>query len=438
MEFTPEQDCVVYAATLEKRGPLSEPEWQRVEGVGFHYTSAGYTRMAVFTRACKAGETVAVPQTNWTGTILLAPSLARGEELEVVRTPPPGVVIDTSPDPMKVYVGSPSIAVLPNGNYVASHDLFGSGTTMSESVVLGSTDRGATWERLCILKGQWWSTLFVHRDALYIIGANKRYGDTVIRRSTDGGRTWTEPKDAQSGLLLTDEEFHCAPVPVVEHNGRLWRAMEDAGGPGGWGPHFRAFVMSVPVDADLLDAGNWTFSNRLQFDPAWLPFEAERPGWLEGNVVVTPEGKLVNMLRFNDDRGDRAAIVDISDDGATLSFDPRTGFIDFPGGRTKFTIRFDPVTKRYWSLVNKQTSPDAFRNILALTSSTDLREWKVESIILEHPDEGNHAFQYVDWLFDGDDIIAVSRTAWDGSHNAHDANYMTFHRVKGFRNLGAK
>ncbi len=29
--------------------------------------------------------------------------------------------------------------------------------------------------------------------------------------------------------------------------------------------------------------------------------------------------------------------------------------------------------------------------------------------------------------------IAVSRTAWDGSHNFHDANYFTFHRVEGFR-----
>ena len=38
---------------------------------------------------------------------------------------------------------------------------------------------------------------------------------------------------------------------------------------------------------------------------------------------------------------------------------------------------------------------------------------------------------------DGDDIIAVSRTAYDdgfgGAHRAHDANYMTFHRIRNFR-----
>jgi len=44
----------------------------------------------------------------------------------------------------------------------------------------------------------------------------------------------------------------------------------------------------------------------------------------------------------------------------------------------------------------------------------------------------------VDWVFEGDDIIFVSRTAFDddltGAHNAHDANYLTFHRIQDFRN----
>ncbi len=41
-------------------------------------------------------------------------------------------------------------------------------------------------------------------------------------------------------------------------------------------------------------------------------------------------------------------------------------------------------------------------------------------------------FQYVDWLFDGNDIIAVSRTAFNGARNYHDANHLTFHRVRDF------
>ena len=41
----------------------------------------------------------------------------------------PGVVIDHSPAASGIYIGSPSLAVLANGNYVASHDEFGPKST---------------------------------------------------------------------------------------------------------------------------------------------------------------------------------------------------------------------------------------------------------------------------------------------------------------------
>ena len=108
-----------------------------------------------------------------------------------------------------------------------------------------------------------------------------------------------------------------------------------------------------------------------------------------------------------------------------------------PGGGVKFTIRYDKTTSRYWSIVSKQTNPEAYRNNLVLTSSADLRDWRVESPLLYHADGEKHAWQYIDWQFDGDDIIFVSRTAYDdglgGASNAHDANYLTFHRIADFR-----
>jgi hypothetical protein len=73
------------------------------------------------------------------------------------------------------------------------------------------------------------------------------------------------------------------------------------------------------------------------------------------------------------------------------------------------------------------------RNTLALVSSEDLRKWQVRAVVLEHPDVSHHGFQYVDWLFDGDDLIAVSRTAFGDAHNCHDANYLTFHRIRDYR-----
>src|SRR5262249_34272400 len=156
-----------------------------------------------------------------------------------------------------------------------------------------------------------------------LIGTNRGYGHCVIRRSKDGGKTWTTPRDKDSGLLLADGKYHCAPVPVLIHEGRLWRAMEDAEGPGGWGAHFRSVVMSAAVDADLLSAASWTCSDRLARDPSWL--EGKFGGWLEGNALADPDGKVVNILRADYRAGaEKAAVVRISDDGMKATFDPKT------------------------------------------------------------------------------------------------------------------
>jgi len=37
----------------------------------------------------------------------------------------PGIVVAYSPASSGKYIGSPSIAIMPNGDYVASHDFFG-------------------------------------------------------------------------------------------------------------------------------------------------------------------------------------------------------------------------------------------------------------------------------------------------------------------------
>lgn len=359
----------------------------------------------------------------------------------------PGVIIDHSPAPSRQFIGSPSIAMLEGKVLVASHDFFGPGSTRSRTAVFGSTDEGVSWQKRADIEGQWWSTLFTHHDALYIIGTSREHGFAVIRRSVDGGKNWTSPADANSGLLLGDAKYHCAPVPVVVHAGRIWRAMEDAMGPDGWGSHFRAFMMSAPVDADLLKATNWTVSTRLGRNPEWL--NKQFGGWLEGNAVVTPGGGIVDFLRV-DSRNpeERAAMIHISADGKTATFDPAADFIDFPGGCKKFTIRFDPVSKYYWTLSNYvppaeyNDHPERTRNTLALARSENLRNWTVRVVLLHHPDSKTHAFQYVDWLIDGEDIIAVARTAYDdntgGAANQHDANYLTFHRFKNFRRLGAE
>lgn len=381
-----------------------------------------------------------------------------------VSGPPPGVVITASPNSENIFVSSPTIAILADGGYLVAHDFGGpgSGARRGSVFVLSSRDRGATWTKLTELADQKWSTLFVHRGATYLIGVSAKTGNMIVRRSADGGRTWTNPTDARHGLLA-EGKFHCGPTPVVVHGGRVWRAFEQFA-PSKPEREFRAFVMSAPEEADLLDAKSWTRTNQIKFDKSWL--NTRNAEWLEGNVVITPDGRVVDILRVESHpaadatfelpgafrripRFEVAAMVSVSADARTVAFDPAADFVHFIGSESKFTIRFDPVSRRYWTLANKITNPNSGaawvqsphhqRNVVALSSSSDLRAWTEHYRLLRYAEgsavvkEGSRVgFQYLDWQFDGDDLVAVCRTAWNGQ-NYHDANTITFHRVKHFR-----
>ena len=380
-------------------------------------------------------------------------------------------------DPLTyTYLGSPSLVRLPGGRLIATHDYFGPGCPRNHedeehlTSVYRSDDNGRTWLNVTHIANAYWSTLFVHQGALYLLGCSQQFGSIVIRRSDDEGRTWTHPRDEHSGLLFRGGPFHAppnysgAPVPIQCSKGRLYRAFEDTD-PYVWGCGFQACVISVPEEADLLEAANWLMSNKLPFDPAWLPpawGKLVNPGWLEGNIVETPEGNLWNILRFHSDPlASKAAIVQVHDNGKRVSFNPANGFINFPGGMSKFTIRWDPVSHLYWTLINpvtKELPPttpfDLYvatdvpqinpfpRNVLALYVSNDLRTWRAckdlivdDSGLSEEKSSAQVGFQYADWQFDGDDIIYLVRTAYGGAHNFHDSNRITFHRLPNFRDL---
>ncbi len=385
--------------------------------------------------------------------LLLATACTSTVNIARVQYDGPGKAIAHSPAAKRIYVGSPAIVILPDGTYLASNDFFGPN---SEARVDGlpitriykSLDRGETWTFQTDLIGQFMSNFFMHNDDLYILGTHKGGadgGNLVIRKSSDQGQTWTTPSDASNGLLRTGR-YHTAPTPVVEHGGRLWRAVENIDGAVRiWPKWFQALMVSAPVDSDLLDAKSWTLSNAMPYDSTYL--NGYFYGWLEGNAVVGPNQTMLNILRVHtyDQVNERIAVTNVNADGTGMTFDAATGFKIFPGGGKKFTVRYDTTSGRYWTLSNhvpekdlRIESLDKIRNTLALVSSTNLTNWTVHATVLQHEDKEFHAFQYVDWQFDGEDIVAVSRTAYDdglgGANSAHNNNFLTFHRVENFRN----
>ena len=60
--------------------------------------------------------------------------------------------------------------------------------------VLRSDDRGASWREIAVVDDQYWSTLFLHKDAVYLLGTTSdgfvSESSICISRSADGGYTW--------------------------------------------------------------------------------------------------------------------------------------------------------------------------------------------------------------------------------------------------------
>ncbi len=127
----------------------------------------------------------------------------------------------------RTYLGSPSLIRLNDGTILATHDYFGKGCPKNHqqeehlTSVYRSEDNGQSWQNTTHIANAFWSTLFKHRGDVYLLGCSQQYGSIVIHRSTDGGFTWTYPKDADSGLLLAGGAFreppnyHCWRHPLL-------------------------------------------------------------------------------------------------------------------------------------------------------------------------------------------------------------------------------
>jgi hypothetical protein len=371
---------------------------------------------------------------------------------------PPGVVIDHISKNEGIYFGGPNIVILADGSYVACCCEFGPKANVRQSPanrVFRSTDKGKTWTQIAAVKPCFESSLLLHNGDLYLLGTDVLYGKMCIRKSTDKGYTWTTPTNETNGVLL-EGNYITTSTPWAIYNGRIWHDIslvlknlnrypwED----------IEPAMLSAAVDADLLSASNWQLTNPLPVDTTYLG--GKFLGWTEGNAIATPDGKLVDILRVRLFEGDEYAAMAAVNNEKSMIFNPEAGFVKFQGGDKKFVIRYDKKSNRYWSLVNyimpeyRHLFPSGVRNAQALCSSKDLHEWTYHKVVLFHPDvaedginlgskTGHHGFQYVDWQVEGDDIIFVSRTAFDdetgGANSYHDANYFTFHRIKKFRNL---
>jgi hypothetical protein len=331
-------------------------------------------------------------------------------------------------------LANPNLIIMPNGDYLASitHAAGTSSTSIWKSV-----DRGLTWSLLKDGFSVNRYSLFQHRGSIYLLGMNtKGPGKTRIYKSSDNGATWTDSVFA--GLGGEDAPSH---VDIV--NGRIWKAaLTNAVGGRARGPGF----FSAPVDADLMKESSWTLSAPgatwgARFGETYnlTNGQAFKPG-NEGTLLKTRQGRLVNAGKsviYRPEDGlwkDGIALIYADfDDITKTTFDADHAGPRLPGTNTKYTVRYGPVSDKYWAL----TSGGINRGQLNLYSSSNLRDFQFRTRILEGHSTGYHGFNYPFMQIDGDDIIFVSRTAWDTHRGTatrwHDGNLFTFHRIKEFR-----
>lgn len=316
---------------------------------------------------------------------------------------------------------SPSIVRCPSGTLLASMDLYEGKRPQNLTLIFRSQDNGATWSYLTDLFPCFWGTMFYHRGRLYMLGTTTEYGDLQIGASDDEGATWTTPVSIFRGSGHSNENgFQKAPNPVLSSGGRLWSSIEY----GSWMKKtFCCGVVSIDEDADLLVPENWCCTELLPFDERW-PNQIEGNKFaIEGNIIEKPDGSLTDILRYG---GGKAVILDVdasSPEGA-LSF---SSISEFPMGHSKFEIKRRDEDGMYYAVGNRLPQ----RNILSVYRSHDLKDWELvcDAVNREDLPKEKNAFQYPAFIFDGDDILILSRTAMNGAKSFHDNNYLTFHRI---------
>ena len=337
------------------------------------------------------------------------------------------------------YLCSPSLLHHPDGYLLASMDLFAGRHPQNLTLIFRSDDDGKSWRYVSELMPCFWGKMFLHKGELYMLACSTEYGDLLIGKSLDGGKTFCAPvtllrgsngKNGNSGV-------HKNPQNIFYHNGCIYETLE-------WGSwenkeyRHAAMVMSCNENDDLMCPENWSFSEPRAFSQYDTSL-ADLPNTtmtIEGTLTLSPDGRLLNIMRFGKYHHALAYEVNVLDHDAPLSF---SHCIQFPANFSKFMIKYDAASHQYYSIGTMAYDPEktSTRDYLALLVSSDLEHWEVACDLHNYCgiDTAHIGFQYVDFEFDNEDIIYLCRTAINGAHSFHNSNYSTFHRIKSFRAL---
>ncbi|EDQ90627.1 uncharacterized protein MONBRDRAFT_7039 [Monosiga brevicollis MX1] len=341
------------------------------------------------------------------------------------------------------FVGSPSIVKLNATHFLASHDRFFHEEPGTAYIYI-SPDL-VKWVPLANVTPMYWAQLFVHQGHAYIQGVSDdtSRGDIVISRMAPDG-TWTKPSVLQAGSSTTG--YHCAPTPVVQQDGALYRALEQ-GSDNTPGNLAVVVLVGNASCSDLTVPSCWQLTTPLVWNPAWIgQSTVSGTPWEEAGAIVTKNGSIAVMVRLDGpveacqtlEECNRAALLSLDTGSLELHF---ADIVAFPSSCNKFAVKLlsdQGHDGQYFALTNPVTLVPVTsygigtcgqRNVVKLTSSPDLIHWHDCGIVL-WDDTGlavndslaYTGLQYIDYIYEDTNLYAAVRAGYRGSVTYHDAN----------------
>ena len=301
------------------------------------------------------------------------------------------------------------------------------------TVIKKSTDGGKSWSECGRIEHLRWASLFIVDHVVYVMGNHLSLNTAMIAKLDTNGTLTSADLGISAG--------GSAPGAVVFKDGKVWRA-------------YAKRVLSASLDSDLLNSSSWTASEDAHklISVAWLrsvtglalpDLKAVEGG--EPNLVIGEDGELYCFWRFDKVGTGVQLVMRVIENGTRFEMLDNNGTLltGFPNSKGKVTIRYDEVTGKYFALTNPYLGGQtADRTKLALAVSDDMLHWEIVDYVLVSRDLENayveqfyHAFQYADFVIDGDDIVLVVREAADYTSTYHDGNYTTMYTIKNFRDM---
>lgn len=302
------------------------------------------------------------------------------------------------------------------------------------TMIQKSLDGGKTWTEFCKIPNVRWAELFILNGELYVLGSEK----TIMLSKIS-----SEGEIVRQGRLF---DYPSGITQILIDGGYIYF-------PADFG------VASANINDDLFEQSSWTVTEdpNKQINMQWFTSITGKTldnlgtmDAMEANAIKGPDGKIYIMYRIETEpNADYAALFRLSDDRTALELLPYDqSLVSLPTTVSRFTIKYDKISGYYIMLSNWFTEPRngcRARNVMGMSVSKDLLTWiKIDVLLTERElmnEEASvwaHAFQYTDWDFDGNDIVMDVREATGYCNTFHDGKYLTFYRLQNFRELIAK